>query len=205
MISINIQEPKIQELPFSYSPGMFLSEKAFNEHLKLYKGYVDKSNAIYEALQTNPERKDANKTQSHYRCLKKGETFALGGVVLHEMYFRNIDKAGQDVPKPGPEFAALAESSFGSFYNWIEDFRACAKGARGWCAACYEQRTGTLRNILSDAHDEGFSMTMYPILVIDMYEHAYYMDFGTDAAKYIEKFLEQVNWQVVEERAAKIR
>ncbi|MCL2835246.1 MAG: Fe-Mn family superoxide dismutase [Defluviitaleaceae bacterium] len=158
---------RIREIPFAHNTGL-VSEKAYDEHLKLYKGYIGKSNEIAEELDKNAERDKANKTYSFYRGLKKGEGYAMDGVILHELYFRNI---GGSETKPGARFTALAERNFGRMERWADDFIACAKSARGWCVACFEQRTGTLRNILQDAHDEGIITSSYPLLILDMYEY----------------------------------
>lgn len=194
---------KIQQVAFKYSPCLngFISDKAFNEHLTLYKGYVDKSNQIFENLHGDAKRGDANKTYSLYRGLKKGESFAMDGVILHELYFRNIGKEGQS---PGPKFRELIQESYGSYERWAEDFVACAKSARGWCVAAFEQRTRRLCNILMDAHDEGLIVSAYPLLVIDMYEHAYFTDYGTDGARYAGEFMKHVDWAAVEERAVRV-
>lgn len=191
----------IRQQTFPYNTNA-VSKKQFEEHLKLYKGYVDKSNAIYDDLLAGPQlQKDANKTYSEYRGLKKGESYALDGVILHELYFQNMT---QTSGAAGTGFRSLAERCFGGFDKWANDFTACAKAARGWCVAAFEQRTETLRNILLDAHDEGVVCAAYPLLVIDMYEHAYFMDYGTDAAGYIKKFMDSVCWKTVDERVGKV-
>ena len=91
---------------------------------------------------------------------------------------------------------------FGGLANWKEDFTACAKAARGWCVFAYEQRTGACRNILLDTHDEGNIAASYPIIVLDVYEHAYFSDYGTDKAAYINRFINNIPWDAVEKRAA---
>jgi Fe-Mn family superoxide dismutase len=85
---------------------------------------------------------------------------------------------------------------------WQDAFAATAKSARGWAILAYEQRTQTCRNILLDSHDEGVICSAYPLLVLDMYEHAYFLDFTTDKATYIDGFLAQIPWSVVERRVS---
>lgn len=192
---------KIEKVNFTFDTGV-VSEKQYDEHLKLYSGYVSKVNEITDKLKDGKGlRSDANKTYSEYRGLKKGETFALDGVILHEEYFRNIKK---EESSPGPVFLKLAEDFFGGFERWAEDFVACAKATRGWCVAAYEQRTKTFRNLLLDAHDDGNVCMAFPVVIIDMYEHAYFLDYGTDSAAYIKKFMEGINWNVIERRAAAV-
>ena len=188
---------KINPLQFAFDTGA-VSQRQFEEHVKLYKGYVEKTNAIGEELASgSSERDQANAVYSKYRGLKVSEPFALSGVILHEMYFQNMSS------KPGSpceKTMMVLEDSFGSFDGWLADFKACAKAARGWCSLCYEQRTKTFRNILQDKHDDGLIVGMYPLLVLDMYEHAYFLDYGTDKATYIDKFVGSINWDTVSKR-----
>ena len=174
-----------------------VSPKAYEDHMTLYRGYVQKTNEITKVLTGNPEWDTANATASHYRGWKKGETYAIDGVILHELYFQNLGAAPEPI---GPKAQNLMTRYFGSPDNWKADFAACAKAARGWCAFVYEQRTATCRNILLDAHDEGNIAGAYPILVLDMYEHAYFIDYGTDKGAYIDAFINHIPWNAVEKR-----
>ena len=176
-----------------------VSQKQFNEHLVLYEGYIDKANEITQKIQTDPDYASANATYSHYRGLKKGESYALDGVILHELYFQNLVTDHQPM---GKKTRYLLEHYFGSVENWRNCFTACAKSARGWCVCGYEQRTNSCRNILLDSHDDGLVCSAYPLIVLDMYEHAYFMDFGTNKADYINRFISGIPWGVIEKRAA---
>lgn len=179
----------------------FLSQKLFEDHYGLYKGYINKINEISESLAEHPKRKEANATESTYRGLKKGETYALDGAILHELYFENIGgRAGVPMPKTADVF----NSCFGGLDRFKSDFTACGKSARGWVILAYEQRTQTFRNILLDSHDDGIVAMSYPILVMDMYEHAYSLDYSTNKGAYIEAFINDINWKVVENRIKKI-
>ena len=179
-----------------------VSKKFFDEHLKLYKGYVENSNKIAEELMNDPKYAEANSSWSHFRGLKNGQAFCMDGVILHELYFQNMGGRNQE---PGPRMTKLIRDYFGSYENWTADMTACGKAARGWAALCYEQRSRSLTNIVQDAHDVGVLWTAYPLLAMDMYEHAYYGDYGTDKGKYIENFLNGVKWDVVEARAGKLQ
>jgi len=191
---------EITAMPFTYDTGV-VTRKQFDDHMTLYKGYVDKTNEITQKLAADPEYASANATASHYRGWKKGETYAIDGVIMHELYFQNLGNASGPM---GKKTQHLMDRYFGGADKWREDFIACAKSARGWCVLVYEQRTATCRNILLDAHDVGQIATAYPILVLDMYEHAYFLDYGTDKAAYINRFLSQVPWDAVEKRAATV-
>ncbi len=192
----------IYPIDFKYNNSIkFITKAQFNAHKKLYDGYVDKVNEITEDLQKDGQRNDANATYSKYRGLKKGETYAIDGVILHELYFNNI---GSENNMPEQKAIKLFKDYFGGYEKWAKDFKACATAARGWCVLCYEQRTKTFRNICLDLHDYGAIVSAYPVLILDMYEHAYFIDYGTDKAEYINNFMGNINWKSVEERLDKI-
>ena len=102
----------------------------------------------------------------------------------------------------GAKTQNLINRFFGGTDKWKEDFIACATSARGWCVLVYEQRTGTCRNILLDSHDDGNIATAYPIIALDMYEHAYFIDYGTDKAAYINRFISNIPWGLIEKRVS---
>jgi len=191
---------KIEARAFPYNTSA-VTQRQFEEHLKLYNGYVDKTNEITEQLKTDPQASKANATYSEYRGLKKGETFAISGVILHEAYFQNMTA---DSTEPGLKTLEAFQKGFGGYEAWKEDFIACCKAARGWCLMVFEQRTGSFRNILLDLHDYGTITGSYPIIIMDMYEHAYFMDYGTDKAGYINAFIQAIDWNVVERRLSRL-
>jgi len=176
----------------------FLSQKQFDEHIKLYKGYVGKVNEITDDLVSFKDRGSANATYSQYRALKKGESYALDGMILHELYFPLL---GNKKTEPWPKTAAILDRYFDGYDNWKADFIACGTSARGWAILLYEQRTDTFRNILLDLHDEGNITGAFPLVVMDVYEHAYFMDYGTDKGQYIKKFVESLRWDLIEKKA----
>lgn len=191
---------EITAMSFPYQTDV-VTKKQFDDHITLYHGYVDKTNEVTRKLLTEPEYAGANATWSHYRGLKKGESYAIDGVILHELYFQNLVNENQTA---GKKTKYLMDHYFNGMERWKEDFTACAKSARGWCVCAYEQRTDTCRNILLDTHDEGHICTAYPLIVIDMYEHAYFLDFGTDKAAYINRFISRIPWGVIEKRASAV-
>jgi len=183
---------------FPYNTGV-VSRKAFDDHITLYKGYVNKTNEVTHVLDTDPEYSSANATASHYRGWKKGETYAINGTILHELYFQNL---GNEAGPMGPKVQNLVNRYFGGTDKWKENLIAGANAARGWCIMVYEQRTRTCRNIILDSHEDGNIAMAYPLVVLDMYEHAYYMDYGTDKAAYINRFISNIPWDVIEKRAS---
>lgn len=189
----------LEKMDFIYSDDItVINKEQFEVHKRLYEGYIKSINEIDLILgQGDAQRDQANATFSCYRELKRGETYALNGVILHELYFENI---GGRFKEPSLAIANMIEHSFGRFENWQEDFIATAKASRGWAILCLDQRSQGLRNISLDAHDLGNIAYSAPFLVLDVYEHAYFLQYADKKADYINHFLQNINWKVVEER-----
>ncbi|HKL98583.1 MAG TPA: Fe-Mn family superoxide dismutase [Mobilitalea sp.] len=188
----------IKKVRFQYDNNItVINREQFDAHIRLYEGYVSKINEVDEALRGNADRDQANTTFSYFRECKRGETFALNGVILHELYFENI---GGNKTGPDPTTKKALEIDFGSIMNWQEDFVATAKASRGWAVLCYDQRSNRFRNISLDAHDVGNIAYSAPMLVLDMYEHAYFLQYADDKAEYIKQFMDNIDWRVVCDR-----
>lgn len=191
-----------QPLPFDPLAAKGLSEKALAiHHDKLYVGYVNKRNELDELFPTIDLTKATNATYSAWRAAKLEETFAQNGIVLHESYFSTL--AGQGGDPTGP-LADKIIADFGSIQRWKEEFMACGFSARGWVVLAYDFRDGKLHNYLCDAHNHGGIWGAMPLLVLDVYEHAYFIDYGSDRKSYLEAYMSQINWDVVAEGFARI-
>jgi Fe-Mn family superoxide dismutase len=175
-----------------------ISDQQLEYHFEThYKGYVNKLNEIWEKL-AMVDRTKANQNFSDYRALKVEETFNYMGVVLHELYFENL-KDGMNT-KASSKLVEMIEKNFGSWDKWKEDFRACGIAHRGWAVlVCYLSKRKLINNGL-DAHNMYGLLNSIPILVMDVYEHAYYTDQGPKRGPYIDSFFENVNWSVVSKR-----
>ncbi|MDF2943851.1 MAG: hypothetical protein K0S01_2709 [Herbinix sp.] len=186
----------IEKVQFTYTNDITVINQAqFDAHMRLYEGYVTNINKIDAILEEGDAQRDqSNTTFSFYRELKRGETFALDGVILHELYFENI---GGDTMEPDQTTSDMLSDDFGSFQKWQDDFVATAKASRGWAVLCYDQRSDRLRNISLDAHDLGNIAYSAPILVLDMYEHAYFLQYADNKAAYITNFMKNINWTVI--------
>ncbi len=178
-----------------------ISKKTMEEHYKLYVGYVNKSNEILEAL-TTVDHSKANQTYSMLRELKMELTFAIGGVKNHEIYF---DVLGGKGGKPTGRLLKEIEKNFGSYELWEKDFKATGLAARGWVWLAYDYDTGTLFNFLGDAQNTFPIWNAVPILALDTYEHAYFIDYAVDRKSYIEAFMRNLDWSAVEMRFSKIQ
>jgi superoxide dismutase, Fe-Mn family len=177
-----------------------MSERMMKEHYKLYEGYVKKANEILEKLKT-VDRSTANATQSDLRALKLGFSFALNAIKSHELYFGNISgKGGQ----PGGWLGSAIEQHFGSYDNWMTDMKATGIAARGWVWFAWDWNTKTLFNYLGDAHDAFPIWSATPLVALDVYEHAYMIDYGVARADYIDVFFKNLNWDEVEQKVTKL-
>ncbi|EQD29505.1 Manganese/iron superoxide dismutase, partial [mine drainage metagenome] len=166
-----------------------------------YKGYVNKLNEIWEKL-PNADRSKANQNYSEFRELKTEETFNYDGALLHEYYFQGLHKEESKVPE---YVKKEIEASFGSYEKWVEDFKATGVAFRGWSLLVFDLNTGKLRNIGADAHNNNGIWNAILILALDVYEHAYYTDYGPKRAPYLDAFMKNVSWKHVEERLSKAK
>jgi Fe-Mn family superoxide dismutase len=175
-----------------------ISDKTHEEHMKLYTGYVNKSNALLEAIEKLgvPDPADAavaNQIASTIRNLKVDLTFALGGLKNHELYFSILGGDG----KPVGKIAELIDRDFGSFENYKKDLKATGIAARGWAWTGIDQDTGKLFNYIGDAQNTYPIWGVTPVLGLDVYEHAYYADYFTARAAYIEEFFKYIDFTAV--------
>ena len=174
-------------------------------HDKLYAGYVKKVEEISSAL--GELRKSGsvigNATFSQFRALKDAETFAVNGVYLHEWYFDGLGGDG-DAAK-APELSKALAEKWGSVEDGLKYFSEAGMAARGWSVLCWDLKAGKLKHYNSDAHNQGGVWGCIPIIVLDVYEHAYFIDFGSDRKAYIEAFWRNFDWAVAEDLYLKAR
>ncbi|TAL20543.1 superoxide dismutase [Patescibacteria group bacterium] len=184
-------------LPFAELKG--ISQKTMEiHHDKLYAGYVAKKNEIQEKLAklaASGELASANQTHSELRALKDGETFAVNGVYLHEWYF---DVLGGDGVPTGALKEAI-ENHYGSLQNFLNYFSACGLAARGWVVLAWDSHDRELRVYTGDSHNQGGVWGAQPIIVLDVYEHAYFIDYGAERKTYIADFWKNLNWKKADE------
>lgn len=184
--------------PLSYTKLDGISEKQLKEHHDvLYAGYVKKIDEIEEKLKA-VDLASANATLSELRSLKLEETFALNGVKLHEGYFDNMQESGS---KPSELLLAMITRDFGSYDIWESQFKAMGLAARGWVVLAYDLDEKRLKNILCDAHNQGGVWNAVTLLIMDVYEHAYFIDYATGRKAYIEAFFKNIRWEAVSDAA----
>ena len=180
----------------------FLSPANKKNHLELYDGYVEEFNKISAQLDT-VDRAAANSNHSAYRSLKIDETYNMNAVYLHELYFANISDLNSKITMDSLAYMRLARD-FGSFDEWQKDFIACCKSSRcGWAITYYNFYTKSFMNTLIDLHSENVPVFGYPVIVMDVWQHAYYKDYLKDVKTYVVAMMKQFNWNVIEKRFVK--
>ncbi len=184
-------------LPFAAGSLKGLSEKLIQSHWENnYTGAVNALNLVRGRL--TQAAGDTNTPPYVYNGLKREQLFRTGSVVLHELYFTNLGGDG----KAGADLRTRIAGSFGSFDAWETEFRKIAQGlggGSGWVVLGFNEQLKVLENYWMADHATGPVATK-PVLVLDMYEHAYHMDYGAAAAKYIDAFMANINWEPVAKR-----
>jgi Fe-Mn family superoxide dismutase len=170
-----------------------ISRETIEAHYKLYQGYVNKRNEILGKLD-GVDLSSANQVYSDLRSLKVDLTFAIGGIKNHEIYFEHLGGSGGD---PAGVFGDLVKRDFGSVDAWKADLKATGLAGRGWAWTAYDWDEGRLFNYIGDAQNTFPVWNATALVALDVYEHAYFIDFGTDRASYIDTFLNNLDYDVV--------
>ena len=187
----------ISPITYNLNSVKGISQTQLSEHYKLYEGYIKQVNAL-DSLNKNANCfKNSNSTFSSMRSIKLGESFALNGALLHQFYFENITFPGNT---PSNKMLELIRCQWISYDNFINYLKKACLSVHGWVTVCIDTLTKCLRIAGSDAHDIGSLWCTQPLIVIDVYEHAYFLDFGTNRAKYVDIILETLNWKVINSR-----
>jgi superoxide dismutase, Fe-Mn family len=186
-------------LPFNPSTLKGISERLIvSHHDKNYAGAVKRLAVIQDKIRQLPS--DAAPFQMG--SLKREELIAMNSMILHEYYFENLGGDG----KTGSTIEKLIKDQFGSWEAWEFEFKQTGLslgGGSGWVILSYSPRDRRLYNIWSSDHSQGLAGGR-PILVMDMYEHSYQMDYGADAKSYIDAFFQNINWEEPERRIKEV-
>ncbi len=179
-------------------PG--LSEQLLKNHFTLYQGYVTNTNKELDTL--SGMLKDGKVATTEFAEVKRRLGWEFNGMRLHELYFDNLGGKSPLV-KDGKLAKKIAEN-FGSTENWEKEFRATgAMRGVGWAIMYQDNTNGNLINFWINEHDTGHPSGCSPILVMDVFEHAFITDYGLKRADYIEAFFKNIEWSVVESRLIK--
>ncbi|MGZ3773421.1 MAG: superoxide dismutase [Pseudobdellovibrionaceae bacterium] len=191
------QDLIVKPLPFDPKKLQGISEKLIQSHWENnYTGSVKTLNAVNKKISAALTEKDY--PAFAFNGLKREHLMRTGSVVFHEMYFGNLGGNG----KAAGEIEKFIKASFGDFNIWEAEFRKIAQGlsgGSGWVVLGYNYHLKRLENYWAWDHMHGAAGSV-PLLVMDMYEHAYQMDYGAAAAKYIDAFFKNIEWSTVEQR-----
>jgi superoxide dismutase, Fe-Mn family len=170
-----------------------ISRTTVEAHYRLYQGYVAKRNEILGKLGT-VDLSAANQVYSELRALKVDLTFAIGGIKNHEHYFEHLGGSGGD---PDGAIGQLIERDFSSVDAWRTDLKATGIAGRGWAWTAFDWDEGRLFNYIGDAQNTFPVWNATPLVALDVYEHAYFIDYQTDRGAYIDAFFANLDWSVV--------
>lgn len=179
---------------FSHLLGLEgLSDALLNNHFTLYQGYVTNTNKLVDLM------KEKEVGTPEYAELHRRFGWEWNGMRLHELYFGNMAKVS--VPLSEGTLKQKIESTWGSIENWEKEFRAMAamRGV-GWVILSHDTQEEKLMNVWIAEHDGGHLTGAAPLLVMDVWEHAFMLDYGIKRADYINVFMSHIDWHAVEER-----
>lgn len=185
--------------PFDFGTGLpGLSKDLLAEHLMLYKGYVTRTNALLKDV-LGAERE--GKGGAMVNELRRRLGFEFSGMRVHEWYFEALS-AAPGAPSATHPLGKALEATWGSREAWWNAFKAtCTMPGIGWAALVKDPVTGRLMNAWFQDHENAIPVGVQPILVVDVWEHAYVKDFGaTGRAKYVDAVKPLLNWALVEKR-----
>jgi Fe-Mn family superoxide dismutase len=175
-------------------PGF--SETLLKNHFTLYQGYVTNTNKVLDTL--DAMLKDGKTGTPEFAELKRRLGWEFDGMRLHEYYFENL---GAKPLTQGGKLAQKIAADFGSYENWEKDFRATgAMRGIGWTILYQDPASGRLINFWINEHDVAHPAGCTPLLIMDVFEHAFMIDFGLKRADYIAAFFNNINWGAVEAR-----
>jgi Fe-Mn family superoxide dismutase len=207
---VELQRRKKMNIDGFYQPEQFnlsnlkgISDKTLEMHFKLYEGYVKETNNLTE--RTAEFIKDGNVDQEEmpaYSELTRRLGFEYNGMVLHEYYFGNMKQDGSVDPERNSNFFQTAEKCFGSYEIWKADFVGIGKmRGVGWAICNRNPANGRISNHWVTLHETGNIAGFDPVLVMDVWEHAYLLDYKpAERPKYIEAFFTNIDWDTVEKR-----
>ncbi|PIZ00714.1 superoxide dismutase [bacterium (Candidatus Howlettbacteria) CG_4_10_14_0_8_um_filter_40_9] len=188
-----------QQKNYDYLLGIEgLSDELLNAHFTLYQGYVKNVNSFLGATQKMIEEDDI--IPIYFSELKRRLGWEWNGMRLHELYFGNMAKGGNELAKNSELYKKIIKD-FGSYENWEKEFKAIGvmRGI-GWVILYYDKEADKLMNVWIGEHDSGHLAGCVPLLVTDVFEHAYMLDYGIARADYVEIFKNIIDWSVVAER-----
>ena len=173
------------------------SEVLLKNHFTLYQGYVTNTNKVMDTLAAMLT--EGKTGTPEYNELKRRMGFEFNGMRLHEYYFENL--GGKEAVNKSGKLAKKLAEDFGSYENWEKDFKStAAMRGIGWTILYQDDKTGRLLNQWINEHETGHPAGCIPVLILDVFEHAFITDYGLKRADYIEAFFRNINWSKAESR-----
>ena len=163
-------------------------------HFKLYQGYVAQVNLLNQLIKTK-----AGVSTFEFQSIKRQLGWEYNGMVLHQLYFENLGGDGNISPT-SPIYKKI-KTQWGSYENWMAEFKkTCNERGVGWSVLYYDRSRDSLYNAWIADHADGAFVGAIPLFVVDLWEHAYLCQFGTNRDQYVETIFEYAEWNVVNER-----
>lgn len=170
------------------------SDQLLKNHFTLYQGYVTNTNKITDTIRMF--LKENRLGTPEFAELKRRFGWEFNGMRLHELYFENMTKSGEELDRNSALFKKIVEI-FEAYENWEKVFKAVgAMRGIGWVILYYDTVSGRMFNTWINEHDVGHLVGCKPILIMDVFEHAYMIDYGLKRADYIEAFFKAIDWSV---------
>ncbi len=174
------------------------SDQLLKNHFTLYGGYVTNTNKVSDILLAMV--KEGKQANPEFAELKRRFGWEFNGMRLHELYFDNLANGGAAMD-PGSNLAKKINETYGDHATWEKDFRGTgAMRGIGWTIMVHDNQSGKIFNTWVNEHDVGHLATCTPLLILDVFEHAFMIDYGLRRADYIEAFVKAIDWKVVQSR-----
>ncbi len=191
---------KPKPLKYKSLPGFLSAEQVAPHFSAHYGGALKAYLKLDDQLEDIAKSRTTNSADA-YGAMQRTRTAKGNSVLLHEHYFDGMAPESQPpAVSPAGKLRSAIEQRFGSVGNWVNDFSASARAASGWAVLARHPVNGKLYNLVSDAHATGLFWMAEPLIVLDVYEHAYYVDYKNRKSDYINKFMEHIDWQVANTR-----
>jgi Fe-Mn family superoxide dismutase len=198
----DVPQKKYTPMQFPHLKGLKgLSDAVLETHFKLYEGYVNRTNKLTETLSAMSLKGEAAGTNPAYAEMTRRLGFEYNGMVLHEYYFGNMKPGGSGATPPAKLKKAM-EESFGSFENWLADFKAISTmPGIGWAVTFQDPRTGWLSNHWITLHETNNIAGFRVVLIMDAWEHAFTPDYkANERAKYVDAYFSNIDYDAAEGR-----
>jgi Fe-Mn family superoxide dismutase len=192
---------KMKPLKYDAIPGLLTKEQVTPHYQAHYGGALKRFVTIDEQMEKLLAGKEPLGGDA-YAFMQKDKVNRMNSVLLHELYFDNLTPKP---PTPQQDIRAAVAERFGSLDRWAEDFRACAMAANGWAILARDIVNARLYNVASDLHEVGVIWLGQPLVICDVYEHAFYVDYQNRKQQYVDKFVLFVDWDEVNRRLNVLR